>query len=108
MGPRFWGHPSGSLLGGREQRGWLSHATWAGGVRVGDSLALPESAGLETTLRSELRAGGWGGTERRPLSPGCLERREQTGGKGDLTQETGTGVVRGKDGRVQWVKLEPG
>ena len=55
-------------------------------------------------LSSELGAG----TERRPLSPGCPERREQTGGKGDLTQETGTGVVRGKDGRVQWVKLEPG
>lgn len=110
-GPRSRGHPSGSLLGGREQRGWLSHATLAGGVGVGGSLALPESAGLETTPGLPLiwaQSWGLGWNKQRPLSPGCLERREQTRGKGDLTQESGTGVVRGKDGRVRWAGLEPG
>lgn len=109
-GPRSRGHPSGSLLGGREQRGWLSHATLAGGVGVGGSLALPESAGLETTPGLPLiwaQSWGLGWNKQRPLSPGCLERREQTRGKGSA-QETGTGVVRGKDGRVRWAELEPG
>lgn len=72
---------------------------WPVGVGVGGSLALPESAGLETTPGLPLiwaQSWGLGWNKQRPLSPGCLEGGEQTRGKG-FAQETGTEVVRGKE-----------